>query len=92
MTVAPEARAEGVAPEARPEGSQGRVRSEAEHAAPGSKERELSPERAKEIFGAFCSVGPLGLKSSSCDPGAARFALAPGYLLAAPPALHVTNK
>src|SRR5690349_4183653 len=35
----------------------------------------------------FVSVGPAGLRLLSVDPGAARFAFAPGYLLAAPPAL-----
>jgi hypothetical protein len=33
------------------------------------------------------SVGPSGLQCSFNVPGAARFALAPGYLIAAPPPL-----
>jgi hypothetical protein len=53
-----------------------------------SKEKALSPERAKEIVAPLLVLSaPPGLKSLlGSDPGAARFALAPGYLLWAPSA------
>src|SRR5215213_1122377 len=48
------------------------------------------PERAAEHYGRvrFFSAAPLGRRCFPYDPGAARSALAPGYLLHAPSALE----
>jgi hypothetical protein len=97
------ARTDG-APEAR-EGSETRVRPErrrrgekvargkgerSEHAAPGSPKMTIPARRADRNGSTRESVAPPGLTPFiKIDPGAARFALAPGYLLAAPSALDV---
>jgi hypothetical protein len=55
------AQCSGLAPQARQEGSQGQVRSAAEHAAPGSAQKGMSPEGAEDTSLRRVSVGLSGL-------------------------------
>src|SRR5689334_19666022 len=50
------------------------------------RQKRGSPERAIHTRSDTISVDPSGLNSCLYDPGAARFALAPGYLISAPSA------